>query len=238
MESFVCKFNKFGFCKFEKTCRSRHNNLICENKDCNILECEKRHPKPCKFFLIYKRCKFGSFCKYSHSSEEKEDCNSTLASRLETLEKSILKQNDEIDIMRAKINNLENELITNRSDGWSVKSNENSKEKEKAIEDDVETFVEGDVKEYPFENFTLRSDNLDEGTQNIPQLDGNAMIGIHSKPDHLKFLDSQGNLMVWYDCGHCDFNSTCEAQLKKHKNKRHKSKKSYKKRWYTRTMRH
>ena len=108
MESYICKFNQFGFCKFQEKCKRNHNNFICENNKCSILECEMRHPKPCRFFHIYKRCEFGTYCRHSHIEEEKDKCIKTLTSEIETLEKDIKRQSDEIDLMKEKIYSLEN----------------------------------------------------------------------------------------------------------------------------------
>ena len=30
--------------------------------------CSERHPRRCKYFFEYQRCKFGDFCMYSHDS--------------------------------------------------------------------------------------------------------------------------------------------------------------------------
>ena len=65
----LCLYNKFGHCKFSETCRKLHNKEICRNKTCEIQHCLKRHPRPCKYFQEYKRCKFGEFCSFSHDSE-------------------------------------------------------------------------------------------------------------------------------------------------------------------------
>ena len=62
----VCKFNKFGFCKFGNTCFKKHDNRKCEKKDCNIWKCSQRHPKMCRYFSEFKMCKFGDFCRFSH----------------------------------------------------------------------------------------------------------------------------------------------------------------------------
>ena len=40
----------------------------CESSECTGNNCERRHPKPCKYFSIYKRCKFGEYCAYEHES--------------------------------------------------------------------------------------------------------------------------------------------------------------------------
>ena len=38
-------------------------------KSCNIQECENRHPRFCYYQKYYGRCKFTTFCKYSHEEE-------------------------------------------------------------------------------------------------------------------------------------------------------------------------
>ena len=40
----LCRYNKFGYCKFEQTCRLNHFDEICEIPHCEIQLCEKRHP--------------------------------------------------------------------------------------------------------------------------------------------------------------------------------------------------
>ena len=62
----LCLYNKFGFCKHGDKCRKEHVQEICENNECNQSECRRRHPKECKYFKLYKRCKFNEFCAFSH----------------------------------------------------------------------------------------------------------------------------------------------------------------------------
>ena len=69
----VCLFNKFGHCKYRETCNKLHNNEICEIESCEAKNCTKRHPKNCKFYDIYNRCKFGSFCSFSHVKSANND---------------------------------------------------------------------------------------------------------------------------------------------------------------------
>ena len=63
----VCKFNKFGYCRYNKMCRNRHENKICENSSCEIFSCSERHPRECRYFREYNRCKFNP-CKFKHVS--------------------------------------------------------------------------------------------------------------------------------------------------------------------------
>ena len=67
----VCLFNKFGHCKFSTRCRQFHLNEICENELCESQNCLKRHPRVCRFYNQYQRCKFGEFCSYLHQTKTK-----------------------------------------------------------------------------------------------------------------------------------------------------------------------
>ena len=64
----VCLHNKFGFCKFGHMCHKRHIDDICQ-ENCFLQDCQKRHPRPCKYFVHFNRCKFGENCKYKHEKE-------------------------------------------------------------------------------------------------------------------------------------------------------------------------
>ena len=62
----LCLFNKFGYCKYLDRCRKNHIKESCENQYCEVNKCEKRHPKTCRFYEKYERCKFGEDCYFSH----------------------------------------------------------------------------------------------------------------------------------------------------------------------------
>ena len=62
----ICKYNKYGFCKFLKQCRRQQRSENCSETTCNIINCLKRHPKNCKFYDLYKCCKFGEYCAFAH----------------------------------------------------------------------------------------------------------------------------------------------------------------------------
>ena len=32
----VCKFNQFGYCRYQETCRNHHVNELCENEKCEM----------------------------------------------------------------------------------------------------------------------------------------------------------------------------------------------------------
>ena len=66
----VCEFYKFGHCKFMNQCRKKHIQEVCENNACEVRMCNLRHPRVCKFYSLYGRCKFEP-CSYQHT-ESKE----------------------------------------------------------------------------------------------------------------------------------------------------------------------
>ena len=67
-EEQVCKYHLSGFCKYKSTCKNLHVTDICLNKSCNSSKiCLLRHPRMCKFYFNYGRCKFGSDCAYLHN---------------------------------------------------------------------------------------------------------------------------------------------------------------------------
>ena len=81
----VCQHLKYGFCKFLDKCKYKHVNENCNEKSCEINDCEKRHPMLCRYFKEFGRCKFGSFCYYRHSNYE-ELMIETMNNKLNSLE--------------------------------------------------------------------------------------------------------------------------------------------------------
>ena len=93
MAASICLKNKYGFCKFRNTCRNHHVNEKCENVNCDIKLCEKRHPVECKFFRSYQRCKFLEFCHYEHkivkTSNNIENDMNNLKEKMDMLESNL-----------------------------------------------------------------------------------------------------------------------------------------------------
>ena len=80
----VCLFDKFSFCKNGVKCSKVHLKEVCQNRECDYRKCNKRHPRPCRFFRENGFCKFGTSCRYSHRvSREIEENNE----KIESLEK-------------------------------------------------------------------------------------------------------------------------------------------------------
>jgi len=83
MTAVQCKFNKFGFCKFREECHNSHKKEICGVLHCNEQDCDKRHPRPCRFYALYQSCKFGDDCAYLHKDNQRKALESDTAAELE-----------------------------------------------------------------------------------------------------------------------------------------------------------
>ena len=102
----ICRNNKFGFCKFADKCRYKHVELLCEEKTCEISNCEKRHPKICIYQRDFGRCKFTSYCKYNHG---KETNTSDLESKIEICRTTNEELKQKITELDKRIDRLEKE---------------------------------------------------------------------------------------------------------------------------------
>ena len=108
----LCLFNKYGFCKYLDKCRKKHNKEICDNPDCEVDKCVKRHPKTCRYYKEYERCKFGDYCSFKHSKSETNVNNAIVKEleivkeRLRVTEDNIKKKDDEILMIMETLKSL------------------------------------------------------------------------------------------------------------------------------------
>ena len=99
----VCRFYKFGFCKFTEVCRKQHVKELCVALDCDGKKCMQRHPKVCKFLRNYGYCKFGEWCLFSHTVKKDPEVeklkaeNIEIKKKLEELEKILFEKNEQIE---------------------------------------------------------------------------------------------------------------------------------------------
>ena len=112
MATSICNFFKFGFCRYGLTCRRKHVVEVCSDASCMIENCEKRHPRVCKYYREYRRCKFGEFCCYKHILESESqilECQE-LENKIAALESIIESIRNEKAILASKVSNLEERL--------------------------------------------------------------------------------------------------------------------------------
>ena len=110
----ICIHNKFGFCKYGVKCRKKHEELKCENSSCEIFDCNKRHPKECKYFREFNRCKYNEYCRYEHKQNSKVNesqiCeHEKLESRILELETILVNAENNFKMLRYQF--LENLLL-------------------------------------------------------------------------------------------------------------------------------
>ena len=77
----------------------------CESFKCDGRNCDKRHPRECRFYNDYGRCKFGESCLYDHvdrSDPVLEELERVKA-KLDVVEDLIVEKNLEIKILFEKL---------------------------------------------------------------------------------------------------------------------------------------
>ena len=102
----MCVFvTSMVFCKFKDECKRKHIDNICEDFSCEGLKCMSRHPKLCKFYNLYGRCKFNP-CAYLHP--EKDKSIDDMKKENEIILENIKKTENAIEEINAKLASHEN----------------------------------------------------------------------------------------------------------------------------------
>ena len=122
----VCQHNQFGFCKYGETCKYRHINEKCENENCEMDKCLKRHPGECKYYRTHGRCKFLEYCAYEHILQDKP--NTDLANALEIVKVDLADMQKVLEDEANKIKNLIEVIANQTQEIASLKSNLDEKE--------------------------------------------------------------------------------------------------------------
>ena len=103
----ICKFNQSGFCKYQSHCRKHHIEEICQNLTCNVVTCLNRHPRVCRYFASFGRCKFGDSCAYLHQNIYTNSVDAKVrqdqANAVKNLEEEIVKLKKQIDDLRTVV---------------------------------------------------------------------------------------------------------------------------------------
>ena len=209
----ICKYNKFGYCKFGEKCRKQHIKEICFEKSCEISQCNQRHPKVCRYYRNYGRCKFSP-CAFKH--EDHANYNETVDKEIKTLhekflalEKAILGKNEEIEELTNKILSIEHTLFEN--------FNKIIEEKLEAFEKKLFEKIEGKLKTF--------SDFMGEAAGSIDDL----VVELNDDMGNIS-IESEGNALLrtfdnpfQFKCNFCDFQAKSERGLKSHKTRKHEN---------------
>ena len=202
MSEAVCRFNKFGYCKYGKYCFRKHENEICQNVQCKVQQCRLRHPRKCRYFLQYQYCKFGLFCKFSHDKIEDKETKQIedLKDELESLKKEIDAKELLINEKNQEINALieKHQFEMKKLEIESIKEIEDIRNDRNVTQMLFDDFKEDMAYKYGYDSSAETTDE---------------------ENDFMK-IRSVGN----FDCEFCDFKGKTTGGLKTHKKRKHKEK--------------
>ena len=222
----VCKYNKFGYCRFKDTCRNFHSNEICEKYSCNITSCNQRHPRECRYYREYRRCKFNP-CKFKHVTHSPYDESEILklredhlksVARLEEIEKilnernklenTIKNCNDRLEAFENQIQVMEQNISKNEREIDLMKNNETDDKnllKKRSILQRLVDIEEKNVeKDKTIEFLSERVESLEGKLKQVQESENNDV-------DNLKLVP----------CEYCDFSAKNQRGLKLHMNAKH-----------------
>ena len=185
----ICKFFKFGFCKFKSSCKNKHVLELCNDKKCNIYLCEKRHPRNCKYYERFGNCKLGSICAYAHKENESKIVEK-LEQQVDELCQIVLKKEAIIDQLVNDVKELKNivasqnqkqnvgsEMIDEKitleenedaiHDEITLEENENNENNDLCVDIDKDELVDEDENN---EDCVLDDDNESEHKKNMKKM--------------------------------------------------------------------
>ena len=106
----ICKYNKYGHCRYGNFCNFFHENRKCEKDGCDHKTCHFRHPKPCRYIKAGKICKFDNFCDFDHGVNVIEGDIEALKAKVESLEKLVNLKDAEIALKDREIETKKREI--------------------------------------------------------------------------------------------------------------------------------
>ena len=123
MDNSICQHHKFGFCKFREQCTKEHVKEKCKHSSAckNLKNCNKRHQRVCKRFVLERFCKFGDGCAYllDAGPNTKEAYNKlvedlkNIKAEVDLLKRTVKSQNfikEEAKAFQKLINTIKNEI--------------------------------------------------------------------------------------------------------------------------------
>ena len=125
----ICKYNKFGHCRYGQFCDFYHENQVCDKTCGDVKNCKLRHPKRCNYILRGKTCKFDGFCDFDHNfgiNHSIEVAEHKLEDRIDVLEEMVRAKDIEIEKLRKII--IESNISQTDGGDLDVASSENDEE--------------------------------------------------------------------------------------------------------------
>ena len=213
-ENVLCRYNKYGHCKYNDSCHFRHVNVICVTKECGVFDCDKRHPVVCNYFKNFKRCKFSP-CSYNHRNidvaEDTDDKIKNLESKLMEIVNTEKKKNTEKKmeafekVYEIKIEKLEINL---------KKLNNIIEEKDDKIKNLESKFDELETK---LGNFTKNDEEIHKKLQDFEKLFNTQQKNNKESFERLDKLEANVEVIEKVNkCPKCEFSTSSETGLKTH----------------------
>lgn len=108
-----------------------HVQEKCSREDCDQRSCPLRHQRPCKFFQIYQKCKFGDYCAFLHNESEYvkelnllktkiENLENVFEKKLSEMEIQIQTERDAFNLLFDKVSEIENKLTNDTAGAISA----------------------------------------------------------------------------------------------------------------------
>ena len=227
----VCRYFKFGFCKFREKCRFMHISEVCEDPSCEIKLCKFRHPRVCNYFRDYNRCKFSEWCAFKHVEKSNHGSDNTkeIIEKLDSLTKLICEKDIIIKELVEKIKLIEEKLIRNEEVDVNVVCEEN----------DTEISTPGFHCELCDFNGKTKAGLQAHIRAKHKKISENIAIDIHAKANNVsepeiveqepEELEKESEPVVQEDpieygefyCSKCKFKTCTNRELKKHTLRKH-----------------
>ena len=82
---------------------------VCSNTQCNMVTCMYRHPRQCRYFNNFGRCKFDESCAYLHKKDESlSDLRKEQEKEIETLKRDIEELHQQVRELRSILQQISN----------------------------------------------------------------------------------------------------------------------------------
>ena len=148
----ICQYFKYGHCRYEDRCRHQHVREICEEVECNIKLCRRRHPRVCVYFSMFRRCKFNSHCNYKH---EHFDRNALPSNEVSSIMEKVTKLEEIVANLEMENNQLKMKLEaleTIQKDQIEAKLEATLRTPVMSRMDDVRSVVDAHIDDRKFRN--------------------------------------------------------------------------------------
>ena len=231
----VCRYNKYGYCKFSDTCRNLHVNELCVDHQCDIAVCEKRHPRICSFYRDYGRCKYAEYCRYKHAQTVDEIKTNDFEEKLAMKDKEITQIKEEIVNNNEKMNEKESIIeIQNKVINELREKLESEEQKKAEVLDSINEKCIADMKALTVDIkhcIDFIGEMIEGCSFDIINMQEELKIKYNEKfPDTEYFCESEDNLEQTFvnpsmviSCEQCEFVAKTKTGLKTHVKKKHKN---------------